>query len=141
MSRFLIRAAVIALLLALSACGSMNAKRSPRDAMLYEYVSAIRWSDFDRAVGFVDPLTLAQDPVESIELERYKQFQVTGYEVRTGNEPVEGQYEQVVEIRMVNKHTQAEKMLVDRQTWRWDEEAGRWWLTSGLPNLDDLHTE
>jgi hypothetical protein len=128
-------------MLVLTACGSVGGKRSPRDAMLYEYVSTIRWSDFDRAVGFVDPKTLEADPIESIELERYKQFQVTGYQVRTGVEPVQGRYEQVVEIRMINRHTQAEKMLLDRQVWRWDEEAGRWWLSSGLPNLDDLRSE
>ena len=135
------RAVAVVLMLVLAACGGMGGKRTPRDAMLYEYVSAVRWSDFDRALGFVDPLTLATDPVDSIELERFKQFQVTGYDVRTSSEPAEGRYEQVVEIRMVNKHTQAEKMLLDRQVWRWDEEGGRWWLVSGLPNLDDLRTE
>ena len=134
------RLLVLVLVSLLAACGSVGHKRSPRDAMLYEYVSAVRWSDFDRAVGFVDPLTLASDPVDPIELERFKQFQVTGYDVRTSVEPAPGQYEQVVEIRMVNRHTQAEKFLVDRQRWRWDETGKRWWLVSGLPDLDDLQT-
>jgi hypothetical protein len=141
MSRFPTRAIAFLLIPLLAACGGMGAKRSPRDAMLYEYVSAIRWSDFDRAVGFIEPEALEADPLGSIELERYKQFQVTGYDVRTSSEPAEGEYEQVVEIRMVNRHTQAEKMLVDRQRWRWDEEDKRWWLVSGLPDLDDLRSE
>jgi hypothetical protein len=141
MNSFPVRALAVVLMLVLAACGGVAGKRSPRDAMLYEYVSAVRWSDFDRALGFVDPLTLATDPVDSIELERFKQFQVTGYDVRTSSEPAEGRYEQIVEIRMVNKHTQAEKMLLDRQVWRWDETGGRWWLVSGLPNLDDLRSE
>jgi hypothetical protein len=141
MSRFPTRAIVFLLVPLLVACSGMNAKRSPRDAMLYEYVSAIRWSDFDRAIGFVEPETLEAHPVGSIEMERYKQFQVTGYDVRTSSEPAEGEYEQVVEIRMVNRHTQAEKALVDRQRWRWDAEDKRWWLVSGLPDLDDLRSE
>ncbi len=135
------RTVTLVLLLLLTACAAYEAKRTPRDEMLYEYVSTIRWSDFDRALGFIEPEVLERNPIDSITMERYKQFQVTGYDVRTGHEPEVGHYMQVVEIRMVNKHTQAEKKLIDHQTWQWDEEAGRWWLTSGLPDLDDLETE
>lgn len=141
MNRILLRVVAIVLVLVLSGCETLAAQRSPRDAMLYEYVSAVRWGDFDRAIGFVSPGYLDAHPVDSIYMERYKQFNVTGYDVRTSHEPTVGEFVQTVEIRMVNKHTQAEKMLVDHQTWAWDDEAGRWWLTSGLPNLDDLETE
>ena len=99
----------VLLLLAVAACGSMNAKRNPRDAMLYQYVSAVRWSDFDRAVGFLDPKVLEAEPLDPLELERLKQYQVSGYEVRTSSEPAEHEYEQVVEIRLVNRHTQADE--------------------------------
>ena len=135
MNRFPLRATAVLLLLALAACGSMNTKRSPRDAMLYQYVSAIRWSDFDRAVGFIDPKVLEAEPLDPLELERLKQYQVSGYEVRTSSEPAELEYEQVVEIRLVNRHTQAEKVIIDRQHWRYDAETKRWWLVSGLPDL------
>ena len=103
--------------------------------MLYQYVSAVRWSDFDRAVGFIDPKVLEAEPLDPLELERLKQYQVSGYEVRTSSEPAELEYEQVVEIRLVNRHTQAEKVIIDRQHWRWDAESKRWWLVSGLPDL------
>ena len=136
MSRFPTRAIVLVLLaLLLAACAGYNAKRSPRDQMLYEYVGVLRWSDFDRALGFLDPLSLEVDPLDPIEFERLKQYQVTGYDVRTSNEVSEDQYEQVVEIRFVNRHTQAERSVMDRQTWRWDPVAERWWLSSGLPDL------
>ena len=125
----------VLLLLAVAACGSMNAKRNPRDAMLYQYVSAVRWSDFDRAVGFLDPKVLEAEPLDPLELERLKQYQVSGYEVRTSSEPAEHESEQVVEIRLVNRHTQAEKVILDRQHWRYDAETKRWWLVSGLPDL------
>lgn len=130
------RVLALLLLVLLTACGSMGGQRSPRDQMLYHYVSAIRWSDFDKAVAFIDPEVLEERPVTSLELERYKQFQVSGYDVRSGKETAEGEYEQVVEIRFVNRHTQVEKIVTDRQHWRYDAEAKRWWLTTGLPRLD-----
>ncbi|HEX5693469.1 MAG TPA: hypothetical protein VFY00_02490 [Arenimonas sp.] len=126
---------VLALALLLAACAT-SGQRSPRDQTLYNYVSAVRWSDFDNAAKFVDPLVLAAEPLTALELERYRQFQVSGYEVKAASEPAEGEYEQVVEIRVVNRHTQVEKVLTDRQRWRWDPEAKRWWLASGLPDLD-----
>ena len=132
----LFRVLALLLLVLLTACGSMGGQRSPRDQMLYHYVSAIRWSDFDKAVAFIDPKVLEERPVTSFDLERYKQFQVSGYDVRSGTEPAEGEYEQVVEIRFVNRHTQVEKIVTDRQHWRYDAEAKRWWLTTGLPRLD-----
>ena len=132
----LFRVLALLLLVLLTACGSMGGQRSPRDQMLYHYVSAIRWSDFDKAVAFIDPKVLEERPVTSFDLERYKQFQVSGYDVRSGNEPAEGEYEQVVEIRFVNRHTQVEKIVTDRQHWRYDAEAKRWWLTTDLPRLD-----
>jgi hypothetical protein len=128
-------APVLALLL-LTACGSMGAQRNPRDQALYGYVSAVRWSDFNAALAFVDPETRRGQPMTDLESERYKQFQVAGYEVKSASEPGEGRYEQVVELRLVNKNTQVERIVTDRQAWRWDTEAKRWWLVSGLPDLD-----
>jgi len=129
--------AVAFVLLLVAACAGGGSNRNPRDQMLYAYVSAIRWSDFDRAVGFIDPLTLATDPIDPLELERLKQYQVSGYEVRTQSEPSEGQYLQVVEIRAVNRNTQEEKTFTEHEQWRWDEEGQRWWLVSGLPKLSE----
>ena len=123
-------------LVLLTACGGQTAQRSPRDQTLYHYVSAVRWSDFDIALNFVDPAVLEARPLSDAEKERYKQFQVSGYEVKSASEPAEGTYEQVVEIRVVNRNTQVEKVITDRQSWRWDAEAKRWWLVSGLPDLD-----
>ncbi|MBW8366516.1 MAG: hypothetical protein K0M70_01460 [Arenimonas sp.] len=122
--------------LLLTACSSMGAQRNPRDQALYTYVSAVRWSDFDAARAFVDPETLRARPITDLESERYKQFQVAGYEVKSASEPAEGQYEQVVELRLVNRNTQVERIITDRQQWRWDAQAKRWWLVSGLPDLD-----
>ncbi|MFY2763899.1 hypothetical protein [Arenimonas sp. MALMAid1274] len=122
--------------LLITACGSMAAKRTPREEALYTYVSAIRWSDFEAAANFVDPMVLAENPITDLEKERFKQFQVSGYLVKGSSEPSEDRYEQVVEIRLVNRNTQVERIITDRQQWRWDAEAKRWWLMSGLPDLE-----
>lgn len=133
MNRILRPLVLSCLVLVLAACAAAGGQRSPRDQTLYHYVSAVRWSDFDAAHAFLDP---ARPPMSDAERERYRQFQVSGYEVKSASEPAEGVYEQVVEVRVVNKHTQVEKLVTDRQRWRWDPEAKRWWLASGLPDLD-----
>jgi hypothetical protein len=127
--------AALLVLVLLAACATAG-QRTPRDQVLYDYVSAVRWSDFDAAARFLDPELLEREPLTDLERERYRQFQVSGYEVKSASEPAEGEYQQVVEIRVVNRHTQTEKVLTDRQRWRWDPEAKRWWLASGLPDLD-----
>ena len=135
MNRLPIRATALLLPMLLAGCGGFDTKRNPLDVALYEYTSVIRWSDFDRAVGYLDPLSLEVDPLDPIELERLKQYQVTGYTVRTSNSPSEFEYQQDVELRVVNKHTQTERVVIDRQVWRWDDVAKRWWLASGLPDV------
>jgi hypothetical protein len=124
----------VALCALLAACGG-SSKRSPLEEALYHYTSAIRWSEFDKALSFVDPQVLAQRTPSDLEMERYKQYQVSGYDVRRTNTPEEGSYEQTVEIRLVNRHTQVERIITDHQRWRWDKEAKRWWLVSGLPDI------
>jgi hypothetical protein len=128
-------ALMLLLLATLVGCATAT-KTNPRDEMLYHYVSVIRWSEFEAALGFVDPKVLEVDPVSTFELERYKQFKVSGYEVKSARDISENEYEQIVEIRLVNKNTQVEKVITDIQLWHWDEEGGRWWLASGLPDLD-----
>jgi hypothetical protein len=130
-----VTACALALLL-LAGCNSASMTRSPRDEALYSYVSAVRWGDFDAALAFVDPEVLKAQPLSDVERERYRQFQVSGYEVRGSQQLSDVEYEQQVEIRLVNRHTQVERVITDRQTWRWDPEAKRWWLVSGLPKLD-----
>lgn len=133
-TRRLARLAALALLALLVACGG-GGKRSPLEQTLYTYSSVIRWSEFDKAVAYLDPEVQARSPMSSVELERLKQYQVSGYDVRSSEKVGEAEYLQVVEIRVINRHTQAERSLTDRQRWRWDAEAKRWWLASGLPDF------
>ena len=107
-----------------------------RDMALYEYASAIRWGEFDKAWSFVDPAVRAEHPLSSLESERFKQVQVAGYDVKSSGETADGELLQTVEIHLVNKFTQTERVVTDHQRWRWDVSGKRWWLLSGLPDLD-----
>jgi hypothetical protein len=42
---------------------------------------------------------------------------------------------QIVEIGLVNINTQAARSIIDKQLWRYDAKANRWWLVSGLPDI------
>ena len=42
----------------------------------------------------------------------------------------------MVRIGIININTQAERTVVDQQTWRYDPDKHQWWLTSGLPDVD-----
>jgi hypothetical protein len=127
--------ALLLLPLLLAACATKQHSRDLLQVALYDYQGAIRWGNFSGALDFIDPETLKKDPVSALELKRYDQIQVTGYTVMGGASPEEGRHQQVVEIRFINRHTQAERSITDQQQWRYDAEARRWWLVSGLPDI------
>ena len=115
--------------LLLAACASKRPDGNKLNAALYDYASAIRWGELDAALSHVDPEYRTKHPLDSIERARFAQLQVSGYYVRQNREDASGRILQTVEIRLVNRHTQTERTVVDHQVWRWDEEARRWWLT------------
>ena len=41
---------------------------------------------------------------------------------------------QEVEIKMFNKNRARELSVIDEQYWKWDDERGRWYLHTGLPD-------
>lgn len=103
---------------------------------LNAYASTLRWGDFQSALQFIDPKVRATHAPTSLDLARYQQVRVTGYDEGAGPVPDgENRVRQVVQIGLVNLNTQAERTVIDRQSWRYDPEKKRWWLTSGLPNI------
>ena len=129
------RCLLSACLLVLVACGGMPTSGAARDNMLTDYGAAIRWNEFEKAHDYVDPAVRQQQPMSELETERLKQIQVTGYEVKTRDVGTDGSIEQTVEIRVVNRNTQIERIVTDRQTWRRDATGKRYWLLSGLPDF------
>lgn len=99
------------------------------------YTAAVRWSDFDAAQGFVEPTYAQAHPLSDLERSRYEQVQISGYrELRVG-EDANGDLRREVELRVINRNTQAERLVRSIELWRWDAEHKRWWLASGLPDL------
>lgn len=129
------RFVLLATLVLLGACASTQ--KHARDLLqvtLYDYSGAIRWNRPDAAAKWLDPEIASIQP-KAIALERFQQVQITGYDVRGSEMLSPEKYAQVVEIRLINKHTQAERAVVDRQVWRYDADKRQWWLTTGLPDI------
>ena len=135
--RRLFAAAVLAFAtLALVGCASQGREANALDREQYAWSGAIRWGNVDVAVAMLDPKTRAEASPTAIELERYKQVQISAYrELGASRDVAAGTAVRDVEIGVVNRHTLAERTVRYREVWRWDAEAGTWYITSGLPNL------
>ncbi len=120
----------------LSACGGRMSKKQSLDHTLFQYAKVMRWADFNTAMTF---FSLDMDPANkpsSTDIERLKQFGVSSYvssPILPGEN--ENQINQDVQIKLYNIHTKREKVVIDRQTWEYDDETKRWLLISGLPRI------
>lgn len=99
------------------------------------YAASIRWGEFENAWQAVDPAYRAEHPMTELEFERYKQVQISGYRDLSSRGGPDGTVERAVELRLINKHTMAERTERYVERWRWDPQAKRWWLVVGLPDL------
>jgi hypothetical protein len=99
------------------------------------YAASVRWGDFENAWQAVDPAYRQEHPMTDLEFERYQQVQISGYRDISRRSGPEGTVERQIELRVINKHTMAERTLRYLERWRWDPEAKRWWLVVGLPDL------
>ncbi|MDR3387139.1 MAG: hypothetical protein P4L92_08820 [Rudaea sp.] len=134
----LMRAALLLPLLLVTGCGGMVSKHSENESLtttLLAYANVVRWGDFAQAVSFVDPQTLKDHPLSSVDMERYKQVKVVGYTERPAVPAGPHEVRQIVEIGIVNINTQVERSVLDNQLWRYDEKKKHWHLVSGLPDI------
>ncbi len=128
--------AILMLLVAIPADAlSKRSKTKQFVVVQTKYASAIRWNEFEMAWGHVDPEFRKENPLSDLEKERFKQIQVSGYEEKSQDVLEDGAIEVMVEIRLINRNTQAERVIMDTQIWRWNEKSKRWWLTTGLPDF------
>jgi hypothetical protein len=122
-------------ILLLAACATQERSRS-LTTTLSAYGGVLRWGDFASAAQFIDPKVRAEHPLSDLDRARYKQVRVTEYDDGSGPVPISPtEVQQTVRLSVVNIHTQAERTVIDRQTWHYDEKAKHWWLTSGLPDI------
>lgn len=121
----------------LVACGTTSKKSDVEllEATLTGYAKVMRWGEVDQAIAYIDPEVLAVHPIASVELERFRQIQIAGYREQPVELVDETHARQIVQIELINRHTQAVRSIIDRQEWRLDREKKRWWLSSGLPKI------
>jgi len=127
---------LLALLALLCAGCATDQRNQALITTLNAYANTLRWADFQSAQQFVDPKVREANPLSSLDMARFQQVRVTGYDEGAGPVPDgQNQVRQVVQISLVNLNTQSERTVIDRQSWRYDPEKKRWWLTSGLPDI------
>lgn len=135
---FIVFFAILLMLTCLSSPADAAGKRSQIrqfEIAQMKYASSIRWNEFEMAWGYVDPEYRDDKQLSDLEIERLKQIQVTGYDEKSQEVLKDGSVELRVEIRLINRNTQAERTIIDTQVWRWDPKSKRWWLTTGLPDF------
>ena len=123
-------------MLLLSGCATDRRSDALTHTMI-AYANAVRWDGFEAAELFVDPKLRDAHPITELDRERFKQVQINDYD--DGNGPVpagENEVRQTVRIGLTNVHTQEVRTIVDHQLWRYDPDKGKWWLETGIPNLN-----
>lgn len=132
----LLLALVVTLFIAAPADAAGKRKKgSQLEAIQTSYATAIRWGEFEDAWQFVDPDYREANPMTDLTFERYKQVEISGYTDKNTTVADNGNVVRNIELRVINRHTMAERSLRYREEWHWDEEDKRWWLAVGLPDL------
>lgn len=136
------RAALIAVLSTgfAAACADMSmqhiqSKETILEETLKNYAATIRWGDMLQAQAFVDPAYRQAHPLSDLDMQRYRQVQVTTYNDQPAAPLNENEVAQTVEIGLVNVNTQGARSIVDHQVWKYDEKQKHWWLMTGLPDI------
>ena len=134
-SKLLLRCLLACCLVLLAGCPKSASKGSALDEIQYAYSAAIRWGDFEGAYNLVDPKLREEHPLTDVDFSRYKQVQISAYRDLGGSPLASGEIVREIEIGVINRKTLAERTVRYRESWRYDEAAKTWWLTSGLPDL------
>ena len=120
--------------LLLAACASTPDRGDALREAQYAWSAAIRWGDFDGAWNLVDPAYRAEHPLSNLELERFRQIQVSRYH-DVGAEVAGDHASREIQIGVVNRNTLVQREARYLEQWRYDAATQRWWLTSGLPDF------
>ena len=125
----------LGLALSIGACNSVKpTKARSEEITMYDFSSDIRWGEWDAAYDYVDPKTKKEHPLSDIERGRFKQVEISAYEV-LANVHHEGTIDRQIKLDMINRNTQIPRTVSYIEHWRWDDEIKKWWLVSGLPDI------
>jgi len=128
------KAGLLLLFALLVGCGTGGRKMTVLEETQYAYSAAIRWGDFEGAWQLVDPKYRDANPLTDLQFERYKQIQVSGYRDLAA-QVGDGTALREIQIGVINRNTMAERSIRYTESWRYDIETKRWWLTGGLPDF------
>lgn len=102
---------------------------------LKQYETIIRWAQWDAAVNFISTEYQQEHPISRLEMDRLRLFRVTQYVLRSSTPVDDGMgLTQVVELHIFNRNQARERIIIDNQYWKYNEERQRWLLHSGLPD-------
>ena len=137
MRRWLRWSALFLLLPCALAAAGLGGKSRQLDEMMAAYSAALRWGSFEDGWQFIAPDVRKERPLTGLAASRYAQLQVTGYRDIGTSRMKDGSVVRDIEISITNRNTQSERSVRYREIWRWDDKAGRWWQTTGLPDFWD----
>lgn len=123
-------------LLSLAGCQTTGTQNNKLTEAQYAYSAAIRWGDFEGATNMIEPKLRKKLAPTPLQLERYKQIQISAYhDAGSEVDKEKGSAARVINIGVINRHTLGERSVRYVEAWTWDPEAKTWWLISGLPDL------
>lgn len=123
------------LLVLLGGCATLQNKDRLRAETLDGYAAALRWGGFQSAWSYVDPAVREAHPLTPQQKALYNTVRIAQYETQGPVATGENSVAQTVQIELIEQASQRVYGVVDQQAWRWDPEAKRWWLESGLPDI------
>ena len=111
-------------------CTSTPDRLHSLDISLIGYEKALRWGHEGSLVGFM----VSKQTINLELVERYNQVDIGGYNTlgRTISEDLD-RAELTVAIDYIDKESMKVHKLIDKQTWVYDDEVGRWLLASTFP--------
>ena len=110
----------------------MQQKRFEITSRAYE--KAIRWSDFEGAVLYLNDTAKKKNPPD---LKKLKHIKVIEYEVKkTPHTKDQLQIIQIVEIQYYRDDSNVVKTVTDNQFWEYDATLNKWYLLSGIPYFE-----
>src|SRR5699024_8299586 len=102
---------VAAALVLMAGCATHHRQDSLTDT-LDAYAATLHWGDFAYARGFIDPDYRDSHQPTPLQLARYKQVRVAGYDAGRGPFRVsDTEVRQNVKIGLINRHTQGERFI------------------------------
>lgn len=129
----LLAASVLALTTGCAVMKSPSAERRDKafTAAVETYRKLIRWGYFEEAAQY---LKGKDAPLPAPDLNAYRGFKVTGYDVGEQMESNDGNEARVLaQIEFYEVATHVAGSVRDEQYWWYDTEAGRWYLGTPLP--------